>query len=133
MENDIIPGRMIVTQFKEQLKAKRVFPSIVETNGDATFTFEISSCGFMPRESNPFTPDPHRAVLMVDVCLEKPDGTLIWKNSATAQDHWLWPRLSRVNAFRYNDYIESPKLIRKSFDQAASQIVNQLLKKMEGN
>ncbi len=129
---DINPGRMVAAKFKEQLQAKGVFPDIVDTDGDAAFTFEILGCGFhMDRRA--IVDHPYRAVLSVDVRLEKPDGTLIWENHASAQDHWLLPGSSGVDAYMYHDYTSNPSLIRMGFEQAANRIVNQLLKRIESN
>jgi hypothetical protein len=128
-ENYIDPGRIIATQFKEQLETKQIFPSIVETNGDATFTFEISSYGLMwDSRGVSWPPYPLKPVLTVEVFLKEPDGTLIWKNRAMTYDS-----TDEVDARMYNEYFFNPDLLRKGFEQAASKIVDQFLENIEAN
>jgi hypothetical protein len=129
---DINPGKMVAAKFKEQLKAKGVFPDIVDTDGDAAFTFKILGCGFH-MDRGAIVDHPYRAVLSVNVRLEKPDGTLIWENRASARDHWLLPGSSGVDAYSYHDYTSNPSLIRAGFKQGADRIVRQLLKRIESN
>lgn len=128
-ENNIAPGRMIATQFKEQLETRQVFPSIVETDGDATFTFEILSYGLMWDSSRvPWPPYPLKPVLKVVVCLKKPDGTLIWRNRAETFDS-----TGEVDGYVYNEYIQNPSLLRRGFEQAASKIVSQFMKNIRAH
>lgn len=128
-KNNIDLGRIIVTQFKEQLETKHVFPSIVETNEDATFTLEIWSYGLMwDSRGVSWPPYPLKPVLTVDVHLKKPDGTLIWKKRAETYDN-----TSEVDAYMYDEYIENPSLLRKGFEQAASKIVGQFLENIEAD
>ena len=134
-ENDINPSKILATQFKEQLEAKQVFPCIVRADGDASFTFEIWS-GLMWDSSGGFPPYPLKPELTAVVYLKKPDGTLIWKNNKTF--HWkkgtfFYDSTSEVDAYMHNEYIENPSLLRKGFEQAASNIVGKFLGNIEAN
>jgi hypothetical protein len=133
-KNNIVPGRILAMQFKEQLEKEQVFPSIVETDGDATFTFEISSYGLQSYSIGRFWPPyPLRSELTVDVFLKKPDGTLVWKNWAKTYTAHLLPGTNGVDAYMYNEYIQNPNLLQKGFEQAASKVVDEFFKNIEVN
>ena len=131
-ENDIDPGKILVTQFKEQLEAKQVFPCIVRADGDASFTFKIIEYGLLASGSGySWSPYPLKTALKVKVYLKKPDGTLVWSNDAETGFMKYWREA--VDEYRHDEYIEDPNLLRKGFEQAASKIVGQFFKNIEAN
>jgi hypothetical protein len=125
-DEDIDPARILVTHFKEQLEAAKIFPSVVETDADASFRFRIQRYGLQTSDDAAgWPPYPHRAVFAVHVELTKSDGTLVWRNYAST----IWGK-SEVDAYKDDEYIENPGLLRKGFEQAAGEIVRDLIKKM---
>jgi hypothetical protein len=126
-KNKIEPGEILEAQFRKQLEAKQVFSSIVNADGDATFTLDVWSYGLLwDSRGVSWPPYPLKPVLTVNVYLRKPDGTLVWENNA-----WTSDFTDGVDARMYEEYVENPDLLRKGFEQAASKIASQFLKNIE--
>jgi hypothetical protein len=126
-KNDIDLGKMIASRFKEELEAKQVFPSIVEDDGDATFTFAIYNYGLLWSSwGYSVPPYPLKPALNVQVYLKKGDGTLVWHDYAVTDDY-----TGGVDRYMFDEYVADPNLLRKGFEQAASKIVDQFFKNVE--
>jgi len=121
-DTDLNVGKIVVEEFKEQLAAKQVFPSIVNFGGDANFSFKIHFYGLRPRA---FAPEGHLGgVLKVTVYLRKANGKLIWKSTADCSPE-------RTSAYLWRKYITEPKLLRMVFKQAAHAVVSDLFKDID--
>jgi len=121
-ENDIDPGKIAAAQFREQLKAKRVFPSVVEAGGDAKFVLEVKDYGFFYK---PYT-NRLKPVLRVAVYLEKAGGKRVWKN-----EEWTTSYTKGTDSYTHEQYIASPELLRKVFEQAANVLVVKFVKNLQ--
>jgi len=120
--NNINVGRIIVDEFREQLAAKQVFPSIVKYGGEAEFSFKIHFYGLRFR---PFAKDEHLgAVLKVTVYLRKANGKLLWKASADCSP-------DRTDAYLWRTYVMEPERLRMVFQQAARVVVSDLFNDIE--
>jgi len=121
-KNKIDVGHMVVDEFRAQLAAKRVFPSIVNFGGDAEFSFKIHFYGLRFR---PFVEEEHLgAVLKVTVYLKKANDKLVWKATAYCSPE-------RTDAYLWRMYMTDPQRLRRVFEQAARVVVSDLLKNIE--
>lgn len=114
-EHNIDVGKIVTGQFRDQLEAKRIFPSVVASGGDAEFSFEIHFYQISLR---------YGAALKVTVYLKKATGGTIWKATA-------WPGLAKRDTYLYEQYISDPALLQKAFEQAARIVVTELIDSMK--
>jgi len=120
--NNINVGQIIVDEFREQLAAKRVFPSIVKYGGEAEFSFKIHFYGL---RFKPFAKDEQLGVVLkVTVYLRKANGALVWMATADCSP-------DRTEAYLWRTYVTEPERVRMVFQQAARVVVSDLFNNIE--
>jgi len=121
-KNKIDVGHMVANEFREQLAAKQVFPSIVKYGSDAEFSFQIHYYGLRFR---PFAKDEYLgAVLKVTAYLRKANGKLLWKVTADCSP-------DRTDAYLWRTYVMEPERVRMVFQQAVRVVVSDLFNDIE--
>ncbi len=113
-------GQIVREQFEAGLTAAGIFPSVVETGGDAEVRLEVCIFGFArpPGFSGGLKP-----MLGVTGYLARSDGTVLWKRY-----EYVTNLSDKTRAHSLEEYLRDPELIREAFEVASRLVAGDRLK-----
>ncbi|MFT3922029.1 MAG: hypothetical protein QM778_05810 [Myxococcales bacterium] len=124
-ESGIDVGQLAREQFQSALDGSRLFAAVTSESSDAEFVLTVNLYGLAQKGA--FASEL-RPMLNITGTLVRPDGTVLWKDSA-----YVTNMSGETHGSTLKEYLEDPERLRQAFTDASNLVARDLVAEMAGN